>query len=58
MWIVLILTGILILVEKQFPIDRLVFWSEVILLVLFGSSWLVKGKGLVDLGIQEEDNPN
>jgi hypothetical protein len=54
MWIVLILTGILILLEKQFPIDRLVFWSEVILLILFGTSWLVKGKGLVDLGIQEE----
>lgn len=54
MWAVLALTGILTfsLSEDSFP--RLVFWAEVILLVLFGISWLVKGKGLVDLGIQSE----
>jgi hypothetical protein len=55
MWVVLILTGVLILLEDQIPIARLVFWSEVVLLVLFGSTWLVKGKGLVDFGIQSEE---
>jgi len=55
LWVVLALTGLLLLLEEKYPIDRLVFWSEVVLLVLFGTSWLVKGKGLVDLGIQEED---
>jgi hypothetical protein len=55
LWVVLALTGVLILLEEQLPIARLVFWSEVALLVLFGASWLVKGKGLVDLGIQSEE---
>ena len=55
MWVVLILTGVLILLEDQIPIARLVFWSEVVLLVLFGITWLVKGKGLVDLRIQHEE---
>ena len=56
MWIVLAMAGILIFgFEIKNSFEHFVFWVEVILLVLFGSSWLVKGKALVDLGIQKED---
>ncbi|HKK39068.1 MAG TPA: hypothetical protein VJ949_06605 [Cryomorphaceae bacterium] len=55
MWVVLLITGILWILEDRIPIPRLIFWSEVILLVLFGTCWLVKGKGLVDLNIQHEE---
>lgn len=50
------LAAILILVFKlQDKWNHLVFWIEVLLLTPFGISWLVKGKGLVRLGIQEEE---
>ncbi len=56
MWVVLAAAGIAIFI---FDLDEswmhLVFWVEVILLLLFGFSWLVKGKGLVDLGMQKDD---
>ena len=53
MWVVLGLTGILFFIFNLR--GHLVFWSEVILLVLFGASWCIKGKSLVDLGIQKDD---
>lgn len=34
----------------------LTFWFEVALLLLFGTSWLVKGNILVDLGLQKPKN--
>ena len=56
MWVVLGLAAIL---KYGFHVDdyfvHLIFWVEVILLALFGSSWLVKGKALVDLGIQKDN---
>jgi len=32
-----------------------IFWVEVILLLLFGASWNIKRKELVDPGIQKDD---
>ncbi len=57
MWVVLGLTGLLkfVILKEDSP-KHLIFWVEVIMLVLFGSSWLVKGKALVDLKIQSEDS--
>ncbi len=56
MWVVLVITGILYFVFNfQKTFTHLVFWAEVILLMLFGASWCIKGKALVDLGIQEEE---
>ena len=55
-WSVLGIGGILIFVFKlKESIPHLIFWIEVILLNLFGISWLVKGKALVDFGIQKEE---
>jgi len=57
MWTILAAAGIMIFVfDLQKNWTHLVFWTEVILLVLFGISWLVKGKALVDLGIQKESS--
>ena len=57
MWIVLAAAGVLIFgFDIQESFKHFVFWVEVVLLVLFGTSWLVKGKALVDLGIQKEKN--
>ena len=56
MLVVLGIAGILIFgfdIDKKW--DHLIFWVEVILLILFGTSWLVKGKGLARLGIQKDD---
>ena len=56
-WGVLALAGVLIFgfnVDEDWP--HLIFWVEVVLLVLFGTSWLVKGKGLVDLRLQQDDD--
>lgn len=56
MWTVLAIAGIMIFVLKlNETLTHLVLWVEVILLILFGISWLVKGKALVDLGIQKDD---
>jgi hypothetical protein len=52
-WAVLLFAGFMIFF---FDVkDHFVFWIEVVLLLSFGISWLVKGKALVDLGIQKED---
>lgn len=57
MWIVLGAAGVSIFMfHLDDMIDHLVLWVEVVLLMLFGISWLVKGKGLVDLGIQKDDD--
>lgn len=56
MLLVLGVAGIIIFftdLANKWP--HFIFWTEVNLLVLFGISWLVKGKGLVRLGIQKED---
>lgn len=54
---VLGIAGIIIfLTEFDDEWNHFIFWVEVLLLVLFGISWLVKGKGLVRLGIQQDDN--
>jgi len=55
-WLTLALTGILIFgfkLDESF--EHIVLWVEIVMLILFGTSWLVKGKGLVDLGIQKDD---
>lgn len=55
-WGTLGLAGILIFgFTIRTDVPSFIFWVEVVLLVLFGISWLVKGKGLVDLGIQKDD---
>ena len=56
MWAVLLFAGIMLLIRKENQNDHFVLWIEVALLVPFGLSWLVKGKALVDLRIQDEDN--
>ena len=49
---VLALSGILIVAFKaNEKWDHMIFWVEVIMLTLFGISWLVKGKGLKRLGM-------
>ncbi|WP_420575250.1 hypothetical protein [Ekhidna sp.] len=56
MLIVLGVSGVLIFgfsLEEAW--SHMIFWVEVILLLLFGICWLVKGKGLVRLGIQKEE---
>ena len=56
MWTVIGLAGVMIFILRlNDTYTHLVFWIEVILLNLFGISWLVKGKALVDLGIQKEN---
>ena len=56
MWVILGIAGILIFIfDISEEFSHFVFWVEVVLLILFGTSWLVKGKGLVDLGIQKDD---
>lgn len=55
MWFILGFAGIMLLFFKEATGEHFVFWVEVALLLLFGISWLVKGKALVDLGLQEEE---
>ncbi len=45
--------GIMILLGLRNHFEHIIFWLEVILMILFAVSWLVKGKGLVRLGIQK-----
>lgn len=55
MWAILGLTGIAILAGCDESFEHIILWAEIMLLVLFGMSWLVKGKALVAMGIQKED---
>lgn len=53
--IVLAIAGIAIFAFKlNDKMEHFIFWLEIVLLTLFGISWMVKGKALVDLGIQKE----
>lgn len=53
-WVVLGITGIIKLTSLKETFEHLILWVEIILLILFGVSWFVKGKALVDLGLQED----
>jgi len=55
-WAILAFGGFMFLFFEDRTDGHFVFWVEVALLILFGISWLVKGKALADLGIQK-DNP-
>jgi hypothetical protein len=56
MWVTLGVAGILIFILHVDEIWRhLILWVEIIDLLFFGISWLVKGKALADLGILKED---
>jgi len=55
MWLILAFAGIMLLFFKEATGVHFIFWVEVALLVFFGISWLVKGKALVDLGLQKEE---
>jgi len=56
MWVVLVFAGFMIYIIKINLDGHFIFWIEVVLLFFFGISWLVKGKALVDFGLQAEDN--
>jgi len=60
MVVVLLGTGVLIALNKfdvikELP-KRLIYIIEFIMLVQFGAAWLVKGKALADLGLQDKEN--
>ncbi len=55
MMVVLILAGLKIWLFEELWEAHFVFWAEVVLLVFFGTAWLVKGKALVDFKIQKDD---
>jgi hypothetical protein len=55
MWATLVVTGILILAGAKPSLPYLILVVEIIMLTLFGISWLVKGKALVDFRIQKEE---
>ncbi len=49
MWSVLFLSAILIFGFNASRGNNMIFWIELILLLFFGISWLVKGKALADM---------
>ena len=56
MWVTLGVAGIMLFIlnmGERWP--RLILWVEIIDLLFFGVSWLVKGKALSGLGILNED---
>lgn len=55
MWVVLVEVGIAKFIFKlDETLTNIILWSEVVMLIMFGTSWLVKGKALADLGIQKD----
>ncbi len=54
-WSVLIITAVVMLfIGKDKVFNNFIYWMEAIMLLFFGISWWVKGKGLVDFKIQKE----
>ena len=54
-WAVLLITAaVVFFIGKDKVFFSFIFWMEAIMLLFFGISWWVKGKGLVDVKVQKE----
>lgn len=51
MWVVLLAAGIALYFGIGESFTHFIFWLEVVLLVLFGTSWMVKSKALSSVGL-------
>jgi len=56
MWVILAIAGIMIGFKVHKNYHSFIYWVEVPLLIFFGTAWLVKGKALADLGLQEDND--